>query len=84
VEKQMSFYRGYADPRAQQHWGVGEELIAGTNGSELAERLADFMRRSCCDALNLRVHLLGLPRARVREQIERIGADALPRLRELL
>jgi alkanesulfonate monooxygenase SsuD/methylene tetrahydromethanopterin reductase-like flavin-dependent oxidoreductase (luciferase family) len=84
VERQMSFYRGYAAPEAQRHWGEGHELVSGADGAELALRLADFAVRAGCDALNLRVHLSGLEPARVREQIERLGAETLPALRPQL
>lgn len=81
---QMDFYRGYARSEAMQHWGAGQELIAAPNGAELAERLATFCQASGCDALNLRLHLTGLEPARIREQIEAIGAEVLPPLRRAL
>jgi len=84
VERQMALYRGYARPEAQRHWGEGQELVAASDGLELAERLAAFARRAGCDALNLRVHFLGVDPARVREQIERVGAETLPALRQRL
>jgi len=79
----MDFYRGYADPAAQRHWGE-RELVGGADGAELAARLAAFAARAACDALNLRVHLAGQGPERVREQIERLGAETLPPLREQL
>jgi alkanesulfonate monooxygenase SsuD/methylene tetrahydromethanopterin reductase-like flavin-dependent oxidoreductase (luciferase family) len=81
VERQLRFYRGYAAPEAQRHWGEGRGLVSGSDGAEVAERLADLSSRAGCDALNLRVHLGGVEPARVREQIERLGAEALPALR---
>ncbi len=42
------------------------------------------MVRSGADAVNLRVFLAGLSAAQVRDQIERHGAETLPRLRSLL
>ena len=84
VERQMALYRGYARPEAQRHWGEGRELVAAADGPELAERLAAFARLAGCDALNLRVHFLGVEPAQVREQIERLGAEALPALRARL
>ncbi len=82
--RQMDFYRSYAKDETQRHWGEGQELIAGRDGAELAERLAELVESAGCDALNLRVHLLGVRPAAVREQIERIGAETLPLLRERL
>ena len=57
--------------------------IAGES-AEVAERLADTLRRSGCDALNLRLHIHGAPPAQVREQIERVGTEVLPPLRREL
>jgi alkanesulfonate monooxygenase SsuD/methylene tetrahydromethanopterin reductase-like flavin-dependent oxidoreductase (luciferase family) len=84
VERQMDFYRAYAPPRAQRQWGAGEELVSAEGGAALAERLDAFAGASGCDALDLRVHFTGVEPARVREQIERIGAEVLPGLRERL
>jgi len=84
LEGQLRFYRGYAEPEAQRHWGPGRGLVAASDGAELAERLAGFAALAGCDALNLRVHAGGLAPARVREQIERLGAEALPALRRRL
>lgn len=84
VDQQMDFYRSYASPRAQQHWGAGHELIAAPDAAALAERLAEFAAAAGCDALNLRVHTQGVGPGPTREQIERIGTEALPRLRERL
>ena len=82
--QQMEFYRSYARQETQQHWGSGQELISAQTGDELAERLAAFCDAGGCDALNLRLHLTGLEPARIREQIESLGADALPPLKRAL
>lgn len=82
VAAQMEFYRGYAPAQAQAHWGEGEELVSGSSGVEVGEKLADIARRGDCNAFNLRVHVHGLAPEPVREQIARIGAETLPVLRE--
>ena len=84
VADQMAFYRGYAPKAAQDHWGEGEELVSGATGEEVAEKLGDIARRGGCDAFNLRVHVHGLPAEPVREQIARLGEEALPVLRGAL
>ena len=84
VESQMKFYQSYTKESTQSHWGKGQELIGGENGLEVAKRMAAFARDSGCDAFNLRVHLSGLGPERIREQIERLGAETLPPLREKL
>ena len=66
------------------HWGEGRELVAGRDGSEGAVRLAEIAERSGCDALNLRVHVHGVGAGAIRDQIERLGTETLPRLRDRL
>jgi alkanesulfonate monooxygenase SsuD/methylene tetrahydromethanopterin reductase-like flavin-dependent oxidoreductase (luciferase family) len=84
MEAQMDRFRGITPASTQQHWGASDDLIAGDDGGEVAERIHDSMVRSGADAVNLRVFLAGLSAAQVRDQIERHGSETLPRLRSLL
>ena len=84
VEDQMNFYRSYAPDAAQQHWGDGQELVTGATGEEVAERLLEVARVGGANAFNLRVHLKGVPRESVAEQIDRIGREVIPILRPAL
>jgi alkanesulfonate monooxygenase SsuD/methylene tetrahydromethanopterin reductase-like flavin-dependent oxidoreductase (luciferase family) len=81
VERQVDVYRGYAAPGAQSHW-EGDQLVAATDGDEVAHGLLDAARRAGTDALNLRVHNPGVPPDLVRDQITRLGDEVLPRLRK--
>jgi hypothetical protein len=84
VQAQMDFYRSYAPGSAQAHWGAGQELVQGEGGAEVGERLVEIARRGGCTAFNLRVHVHGVAPGAVREQIERLGAETLPVVREAL
>ena len=84
VEAQMDFYRGYAAPAAQAHWGDGQQLVGGETGAEVAEKLLLISEQGGCDGFNLRVHLKGIERAQVEEQIDRLGAEMLDPLRNAL
>jgi alkanesulfonate monooxygenase SsuD/methylene tetrahydromethanopterin reductase-like flavin-dependent oxidoreductase (luciferase family) len=84
VAAQMEFYKSYAPEQAKAHWGQGQELVQGDNGAEVAERLGQVAEQGGCNAFNLRVHIHGLAPEPVREQIERLGNETLPLLRELL
>ncbi len=84
VERQMALYREIAPTKTQEHWGGGGELITAPDGALLAERLAEFVAHGSCNALNLRVHTLGVAPDRIREQIARLGAETLPDLRARL
>ena len=79
AEAQLRFYQSYTTKQSQRHW-ADDTLVSGRDGDELAERLLDFTNRSGCHALNLRVHLTGLPAERLREQIEIVGHEVLPAL----
>ncbi len=61
-----------------------DQTLAATDPAELAERLAGAMAAAGADALNLRVHLPGMAPAAVREQIEALGREVLPALKELV
>jgi alkanesulfonate monooxygenase SsuD/methylene tetrahydromethanopterin reductase-like flavin-dependent oxidoreductase (luciferase family) len=84
MQSQMDRFRGIASARAQRHWGSGDDLVAGADGTEVADRVHDAVVRSGADAVNLRVFLAGLTPAEVHDQIRRHGAETLPRLRKLL
>ena len=84
MQAQMDRFRGITPERTQQQWGAGDDLIAGDDGNEVAERVHAAMVQAGADAVNLRVFLAGLSSAQVRDQLERHGAETLPRLRSLL
>jgi alkanesulfonate monooxygenase SsuD/methylene tetrahydromethanopterin reductase-like flavin-dependent oxidoreductase (luciferase family) len=80
VDAQVDVYRSYAAGRAQQHWGR-DELQAGSDAAAIAEALLDACDRAGCDALNLRVHVPGVPPDAVRAQITQLGTEVVPPLR---
>jgi alkanesulfonate monooxygenase SsuD/methylene tetrahydromethanopterin reductase-like flavin-dependent oxidoreductase (luciferase family) len=79
--RQVDTYRSYAPPGAATNWGA-DESIASTNPAEVADRLVEVARAASVDALNLRVHVPGVTPADARAQIERIGTDVVPRIRD--
>ncbi|MEZ4333767.1 MAG: LLM class flavin-dependent oxidoreductase [Myxococcota bacterium] len=81
--QQLAFYKSYTSERTQATWG-GDELVADEDPIRLAERLADAARQTGSQALNLRIHQMGVDHAAIREQIERLGAELLPALRARL
>jgi alkanesulfonate monooxygenase SsuD/methylene tetrahydromethanopterin reductase-like flavin-dependent oxidoreductase (luciferase family) len=82
VERQLDVYRSYAAPGAQQHW-EGQQLVAGTNAAAVADGLAEVVERAGADAVNVRVHVPGVPPEMAREQIDLL-ADMVGPLREAL
>ena len=82
LDAQLEVYKGYAAASAREHWGR-DELLGSHDAAAVAEGLVDALVRSGADALNLRVHVPGVTPAQVREQVGRLGAEVLPRLRAL-
>lgn len=80
VATQMSRYQAAAPERTRAHWAPDGGLVADTDPDAIADRLDDQVRRSGCDALNLRVFQAGVSTTAVGEQIERLGTDVLARL----
>jgi alkanesulfonate monooxygenase SsuD/methylene tetrahydromethanopterin reductase-like flavin-dependent oxidoreductase (luciferase family) len=62
----------------------GDQTLTSDDPTDLAEQLDQAVRESGADALNLRVHLPGMPPLQIREQIARLGAEVLPHLRSRL
>jgi alkanesulfonate monooxygenase SsuD/methylene tetrahydromethanopterin reductase-like flavin-dependent oxidoreductase (luciferase family) len=81
---QMDRYRGIAPERTAAAWSADGGLIVGDTGGEVAERLHEALAAAGCDTLNVRVFLAGLTTSEVSDQIARMGAETLPRLRGLL
>lgn len=81
--QQVDTYRSYAPAGAAANWGA-DELVTAHDATEVATRLADAARIAGVDTLNLRVHVAGIAPADARAQIERLGAEAVPTLRDAL
>jgi alkanesulfonate monooxygenase SsuD/methylene tetrahydromethanopterin reductase-like flavin-dependent oxidoreductase (luciferase family) len=77
---QVGVYAGYASAGAQTHWDPAAMITGGPE--QIAKRLADALRDTGADALNLRVHAPGLDPAQVGEQIVSL-ADVVRLLHQL-
>jgi alkanesulfonate monooxygenase SsuD/methylene tetrahydromethanopterin reductase-like flavin-dependent oxidoreductase (luciferase family) len=80
IEQQVGVYRGYAPAGARAHWGA-DEHVAATDAAEVADVLVRALADTGADALNVRVHVPGVEPAAMREQVDVLGADVLPRIR---
>ena len=83
VNEQLDVYRGYSSRAAQGHWGE-DELIGSLDPGEVAEGLAEAGQRAGADAVNIRIHVPGVPPSDARDQIERLGHEVVGPLRERL
>ena len=77
IDAQRAVYDSYA-PRADS----ADATVVAADPAELADRLRECWSVSGADALNVRIHLPGLAPSEARQQIETLGADVLPRLRQ--
>ena len=81
--QQVDTYRSYAPAGAAANWG-SNELATAPDAREVAGLLADAALVAGADALNIRVHVAGVTPADARAQIERLGAEAVPTVRDAL
>jgi hypothetical protein len=72
-------YEDSAPDAAQRHW-ADEHTLTDDDPVALSERVHASVSAVGADAVNLRVHMPGVERRAIREQIERLGADVVPRL----
>jgi alkanesulfonate monooxygenase SsuD/methylene tetrahydromethanopterin reductase-like flavin-dependent oxidoreductase (luciferase family) len=82
VERQVGVYRSYAPANAPARWGTDE--MATGSADAIAKQLVEVAHQAGVDALNLRVHVPGVEVTAAREQIERIGTDVVPYVKEHL
>ena len=83
AEAQMAAFRAVGSERVAKNWGDDDQLVHGPDGVETAEKLAEVVRASNVNAVNIRIHLKGLEPAQVRGQIERFGNEFLPHFRKI-
>jgi alkanesulfonate monooxygenase SsuD/methylene tetrahydromethanopterin reductase-like flavin-dependent oxidoreductase (luciferase family) len=81
LDDQIDVYRSYSSTAAMQHWGT-DELVGEDDPGAVSDGLLDAARRAGVDALNLRVHVPGVTPDAARRQIEQLGREVVPRLRE--
>jgi alkanesulfonate monooxygenase SsuD/methylene tetrahydromethanopterin reductase-like flavin-dependent oxidoreductase (luciferase family) len=74
----------FFEPYGMRPGGKPYSQIVTTDASSMAEQLVELVTDTGTDALNLRVHLPGIPRAAVREQMVAIGEQVLPKVRAAL
>jgi alkanesulfonate monooxygenase SsuD/methylene tetrahydromethanopterin reductase-like flavin-dependent oxidoreductase (luciferase family) len=79
VQRQRAVYDSYSEPTI----AFGDDkTIASTEPAEIVARLCELIEATNTDALNVRVHLPGMPPQAVREQIEALGTEVVGPLKE--
>lgn len=79
VRRQRDVYDSYSG--AISTFG-DDQTIASTDPAEVVARLCELIEATKIDALNLRVHLPGIPPEAIRDQIEALGTEVIAPLRE--
>ncbi len=79
VEAQRRVYDSYTGAGGPSFGG--DQTVSSHDPADLAEQLCQAVGESGADALNLRIHLPGMPPREVRRQIARLGAEVTPLLR---
>lgn len=69
IDAQMAHYRSYAPDQAVANWGETDGTIVAATPTEAGERLAEIVRASGCDTVNVRVQVAGLEASDVGRQI---------------
>ena len=79
---QLDVYRSYSDDIAISHWR-DDGWICHDDPEALAEELASALLDANATCLNLRIHAPGIDADAATDQIAALGAEVLPRVREL-
>jgi hypothetical protein len=79
VRRQRAVYDSYSDATITF---ADNQTIASTEPTEVVARLCELIKATRTDALNLRVHLPGMPPEAIREQIEALGTEVVQPLKD--
>jgi alkanesulfonate monooxygenase SsuD/methylene tetrahydromethanopterin reductase-like flavin-dependent oxidoreductase (luciferase family) len=79
--EEMAKYRTFSSASMQRRVDDDDSLITSTSPAEVAEELVAAAGAVGADSLSLRVHLPGAGPAEVRDELERLAAEVVPRLR---
>lgn len=69
VDKQLDLYRSYAAQGTMARWDQGANTVLAEDGAEAAQQLWAAMDATGADTINIRIHVVGLSPAYVRDQL---------------
>jgi hypothetical protein len=79
VRRQRAVYDSYSGATVAF---ADDQTIASNEPGEVVARLCELVKATRTDALNLRVHLPGMPPEAIREQIEALGTEVVQPLKD--
>ena len=80
IDRQRGVYDSYAGSGTSF---ADDQTISADDPDELAERIHAIWRASGADAVNVRVHLPGVPPSDIRRQIMVLGNEVIPLVRQM-
>ena len=81
IARQRQVYASVGSATTERRPFADDQTVISTDPAEIVARLADTMTRTGADALNVRVHLPGIPPGAIRDQIVRLANEVVPGLR---
>ena len=83
VDNQLDLYRTYTTEGTMARWDQGANTVLAATGAEAAEQLHAEMVATGTDTINIRIHVVGLSPAYVRDQLEH-HSDLVAHLKALI
>lgn len=83
VDNQLDLYRTYTTEGTMARWDQGANTVLAADGAEAAEKLHAAMAATGADTINIRIHVVGLSPAYIRDQLN-LHAELVKRLKQLI
>ena len=83
VDNQLDIYRSYAAQGTMARWDQGANTVMADDGPEAAEQLHAEMTATGTNTINIRIHVVGLSPAYVRDQLDLHG-DLVAHLKQMI
>ena len=83
VDSQLDLYRTYTTEGTMARWDQGATTVLAADSAEAAERLNAEMAATGADSVNIRIHVVGLSPAYIRDQLE-LHTELVTHLRALM
>ncbi len=73
VDNQLDLYRTYTTEGTMARWDQGANTVLAANGVEAAQQLWAAMEATGSNTINIRIHVVGLSPAYIRDQLDHHG-----------
>ena len=73
VDNQLDLYRTYTTESTMARWDQGANTVLAANGTEAAQQLWAAMEATGSNTINIRIHVVGLSPAYIRDQLNMHG-----------